>query len=72
MALRCTPKRKLAHHWLIGEAEVGKWAWGRCRWCRRRRLFEVPLPRTANHELNRKARERAQRNALRRERKANR
>lgn len=62
---KCTPRRGLAHHWLL-KGQYAPYVWARCKHCKNRRLFKTAWPDRIDWPAERETRLRRERNARRR------
>lgn len=65
---KCSPGR--AHHWLVGPQDGSRYVWGRCKRCKKRRMFRTSWPDNANWETERETRLAEEKKARRREKRA--
>ncbi len=68
-AQKCVKERAYAHHWDVGP-QAGKYAWGTCRHCGRRRMYRNSWPDGADWPKEREKRLVEERKAKRRERRS--
>lgn len=67
---KCTPARVYAHEWRIKSPSGKPYEWGRCKYCRARRLFKTAWPMKLDWALIHRARKQEERRIIRREKRA--
>jgi hypothetical protein len=65
---KCKEGRAYAHHWDV-DRQTGKYVWGTCRHCKRRRMFRNSWPDAADWPKERETRLKEEQKAKRRERR---
>lgn len=65
---KCTPRRGLAHHWVL-KGQDAPYVWARCRHCGGKRLFRTAWPDRIDWPAECEVRLRKERNARRRKSK---
>ena len=54
--VKCTTERGYAHRWDIGSQNKFRYMWGKCRYCKKRRLFRISWPDISNWASEREKR----------------